>query len=222
MKFPVSYTHLLVSEDAQSAVLKRTLDATTYYVTISWEGPAKLSEKSANYFVLTPTDSIFTFTCQFTPQVSASPILTFTEVQQASSGHWKNYWTQGAVADFSQCTDVRAKELERRVVLSQYLLAIQCAGSTPPQETGLTYNSWFGKFHLEMIWWHQAQFALWLDGTIGNAGTTPTADEWIASLEFVKDYTDVYQLFCSHNTSTALYFLLEKLAGFVKIIRDCR
>ena len=124
----------LVSEDAQSAVLKRTLDATTYYVTISWEGPAKLSEKSANYFVLTPTDSIFTFTCQFTPQVSASPILTFTEVQQASSGHWKNYWTQGAVADFSQCTDVRAKELERRVVLSQYLLAIQCAGSTPPQE----------------------------------------------------------------------------------------
>ena len=36
------------------------------------------------------------------------------------------------------------------------------------------------------------------DGTIGNAGTTPTADEWIASLEFVKDYTDVYQLFCSH------------------------
>lgn len=151
----------LVSEDAQSAVLKRTLDATTYYVTISWEGAAKLREKSANYFVLTPTDSVFTFTCQFTPQASASPILTFAEVQQASSGHWQNYWTQGAVADFSQCTDVRAKELERRVVLSQYLLAIQCAGSTPPQETGLTYNSWFGKFHLEMIWWHQAQFALW-------------------------------------------------------------
>lgn len=99
----------LVSEDAQSAVLKRTLDATTYYVTISWEGAAKLREKSANYFVLTPTDSVFTFTCQFTPQASASPILTFAEVQQASSGHWQNYWTQGAVADFSQCTDVRAK-----------------------------------------------------------------------------------------------------------------
>ncbi len=25
----------------------------------------------------------------------------------------------------------------------------------------MTYNSWFGKYHLEMIWWHQAQFALW-------------------------------------------------------------
>ena len=64
------------------------------------------------------------------------------------------------MVDFSACKDSRAKELERRVVLSQYLLAVNDAGSTPPQETGLTYNSWFGKFHLEMILWHQAQFAL--------------------------------------------------------------
>ena len=63
----------LVSEDAQSAVLKRTLDATTYYVTISWEGTAKLSEKSANYFVLTPTDSVFTFTCHCLLYTSPSP-----------------------------------------------------------------------------------------------------------------------------------------------------
>lgn len=37
-----------------------------------------------------------------------------------------------------------------------------------------------------------------LEGNIGSSGTVPTADEWIASLEFVKDYTDVYQVFCSH------------------------
>ena len=47
------------------------------------------------------------------------------------------------------------------MVLSQYLTAIQCSGSMPPQETGLTVNSWYGKFHLEMHWWHAAQFALW-------------------------------------------------------------
>jgi len=46
-------------------------------------------------------------------------------------------------------------------VLSQYLTAIQSAGSQPPQETGLTCNSWYGKFHLEMHWWHAAHFALW-------------------------------------------------------------
>jgi hypothetical protein len=47
------------------------------------------------------------------------------------------------------------------VVLSQYVTAIQCSGSMPPQETGLTVNSWYGKFHLEMHWWHAAHFALW-------------------------------------------------------------
>ena len=75
--------------------------------------------------------------------------------------HWRDYWAQGGIIDFSHCTDPRARELERRAVLSQYLLAVNCAGDTPPQETGLTYNSWFGKYHLEMVWWHQTQFALW-------------------------------------------------------------
>jgi hypothetical protein len=46
-------------------------------------------------------------------------------------------------------------------VLSQYLTAIQDAGENPPQETGLTYNTWEGKFHLEMHFWHEAHFALW-------------------------------------------------------------
>lgn len=35
-------------------------------------------------------------------------------------------------------------------------------------------------------------------GTIGSAGSNPTADEWIASLDLVRDYTDFYQLFISH------------------------
>lgn len=85
----------------------------------------------------------------------------YTNISALASSCWQSYWQSGGAVDFSMCTDPRAFELERRVVLSQYLLAIQCAGSTPPQETGLTYNSWFGKFHLEMIWWHQAHFALW-------------------------------------------------------------
>ena len=62
---------------------------------------------------------------------------------------------------FEGSTDPRATELERRVVLSQYLTAVNCAGSTPPQETGLIYNTWDGKFHLEMHWWHAAHFAMW-------------------------------------------------------------
>ena len=37
-----------------------------------------------------------------------------------------------------------------------------------------------------------------LTGNIGNPGTIPTTDEWVASLEFIKDYTDAYNVFCSH------------------------
>lgn len=179
------HTTDIVFENAQSAVLKRTLDSTVYYVSLRWEGKASLKEKSANYFVLTPAEDKLAFSCEFTsafpgtvfesePAVytSANTLPTFAETLAAGNSYWNNFWKNGAAVDFSHCTDPRAKELERRVVLSQYLLAIQSAGSVPPQETGLTYNSWFGKFHLEMIWWHQAWQALWghpelLDRTLG-------------------------------------------------------
>ncbi|NDV65339.1 hypothetical protein [Bacteroides sp. 224] len=165
-------TTTIYSQNEQSAILKRQLDDTTYYVTICWEGSAKLSEKSKNYFVLKPETETFAFTCAFSSNIPSAEKITAEEAQLAAAEHWMSFWKEGAAVDFSKCTDSRAKELERRVVLSQYLLAIQCAGSTPPQETGLTYNSWYGKFHLEMIWWHQAQFALWnrgemLDRTLG-------------------------------------------------------
>lgn len=87
-----------------------------------------------------------------------------TEVLAQSMDAWQEFWEEGAAVDFSECTDPRASEMERRVVLSQYLLAINSAGHVPPQETGLTYNSWFGKFHLEMIYWHQAWLPLWGHG----------------------------------------------------------
>ncbi len=163
---------LLISESKQCAILKRVIDDTTYFITIRWEGNAELKEKCKNYFVLTPQDDTLRFTCAFTANNKPVEAVSVADTEKAAAAYWTAYWTNGAAVDFSACTDPRAKELERRVVLSQYLLAVQCAGSTPPQETGLTYNSWFGKFHLEMIWWHQAQFALWnrpelLDRTLG-------------------------------------------------------
>ena len=85
----------------------------------------------------------------------------FSDAQKATQKFWHQFWTETAFADFGQCTDPRAKELERRVVLSQYLTRINCANNMPPQETGLTYNSWFGRPHLEMTWWHAVDFALW-------------------------------------------------------------
>lgn len=151
----------IFDQSAQFVQLERKIDSTTYYVTITWTGKVEFKEKEKNYFLLVPKDETFSFSCAFSEKTSETTQPAFEETEQLTTAHWKNYWEKGAVVDFSACKDPRARELERRVVLSQYLLAIQCAGDTPPQETGLTYNSWYGKFHLEMIWWHQAQFALW-------------------------------------------------------------
>ncbi|MDT0317846.1 hypothetical protein [Streptomyces millisiae] len=85
----------------------------------------------------------------------------FPAVLRASEEWWRHYWTTGAVVSFEGSVDEAAAELERRVVLSQYLTAVNCAGATPPAETGLTYNTWTGKFHLEMHWWHAAHFPMW-------------------------------------------------------------
>lgn len=168
----------LVASEPRGATLRRTVDGTVYYVRLAWEGTASIARRSRNAFVLTPEDDEWALAAHFTPsndetaireamageeelepiEVAALPI---ADVEARSAAHWQQFWEQGAAVDLSRATDPRAAELERRIVLSQYLLAVQCAGDTPPQETGLTYNSWFGKFHLEMIFWHQAQFALW-------------------------------------------------------------
>lgn len=81
--------------------------------------------------------------------------------KDASAKYWESFWTNSAVVDFSGSTDPRAKQIEERVVLSRYLMSTQMAGDVPPQESGLTCNTWYGKHHTEMIWWHTAHFALW-------------------------------------------------------------
>jgi hypothetical protein len=65
------------------------------------------------------------------------------------------------VVDLTGSKHPRASELERRIVMSQYLTAVNSAGVFPPQEEGLFSNSWNGKFHLEMHAWHAAHFAVW-------------------------------------------------------------
>ena len=75
--------------------------------------------------------------------------------------HWRQFWNNGGAIDLSGSTDPRADELERRIVLSLYNTALHCAGSLPSAETGLLFNSWYGKFHLEMHWWHSVHFTAW-------------------------------------------------------------
>ncbi|WP_320018222.1 hypothetical protein [Labilibaculum manganireducens] len=158
---PEKHKTEVVSQGDGFCLLKRTLDNDCYFVKIKWEGKAQMDEKAPHYFVLSPGSNQFSFTCAYSKEKPDDNTDTLDNVLAKSSEYWQSFWKNGGAIDFSKCTDKRASELERRVILSQYLMAIQCAGSIPPQETGLTYNSWFGKFHLEMHWWHAVQFALW-------------------------------------------------------------
>lgn len=140
------------------------LDDTEYVLHCAWKGKASASEKQPHYFLITPAAGSNTFECTVmfpSPDLDIH-IMPDHEMSKTSSRvSWNQYWKSGGAIDFSGSTDARASELERRIILSQYLMRVQEAGAYPPQETGLTYNSWFGKPHLEMHWWHAVHYALW-------------------------------------------------------------
>jgi hypothetical protein len=149
--------------NANSATIHRQADNTLYTVQVAWSGLAKIDEKEKHCIWLEPGKGspTFSFSCLFTPDEETILLPDFSATASNSENAWEQFWMSGGAVDFSGSSDPRAFELERRVVLSQYLTKVQCAGNYPPQETGLTYNSWYGKFHLEMHWWHGVHFALW-------------------------------------------------------------
>ena len=159
---PEKHQSDIIEQSAHSALIRRTLDSTTYYVLLQWEGQATIKERAPHHFELTTNDDSISFSAEYLPREARNTSYTRTSsYQEATRLHWNHWWNQGAIVDFSACTDPRARELERRVVLSQYLTQINCANNMPPQESGLTYNTWFGRPHLEMAWWHAVDFALW-------------------------------------------------------------
>ncbi len=162
-----------MNEDAHSSVttfgtnsifINRTLDQFKYKSSLFWSDKSIVQEKSKHYFLITPQsvkNNNYEITCLFEGKKTLAVVTGFKAVSKISSEAWKKFWSSGGAVDFSGTADKRAFELERRVVLSQYLTKVQCSAAYPPQETGLTYNSWYGKPHLEMHWWHAVHFAQW-------------------------------------------------------------
>ncbi len=152
----------IVSTSPNSAVIERHLDNTRYYLRLRWEGNAQIKEEARHIFTITTQSNVLTLEAEYSLQNKfTNDTFVFDQHIRAIQKAWASFWQNGGIVDFSQCTDTRAKELERRVVLSQYLTQVNCAGTFPPQETGLTYNTWFGRPHLEMTWWHAVHFSLW-------------------------------------------------------------
>jgi len=160
-----AHTTAVLERTPRSIRLRRTLDGDAHDVAIAWSnGTLSQDADDPHLFLLTPASESgdgFEFAFRFAPAIDGCSLPSFESVREAAAAHWDSFWRGGAAVELSGSADPRAHELERRLVLSQYLTAIQSSGSLPPQESGLTHNSWFGKFHLEMHWWHSVHFALW-------------------------------------------------------------
>ncbi|WP_400191746.1 hypothetical protein [Hymenobacter sp. B81] len=152
------------AQQGKSALVLHRLDQDQYFVSLGWNGGAKLSAgPQAHEFVLTPGkgQDVLEVSARFSGQKTSGSPASFGEAQKSSVVGWKSFWLSGGAIDFGATADPRARELERRTILSQYLIRSQETGEFPPQETGLVYNSWFGKPHLEMHYWHAMHYGLW-------------------------------------------------------------
>ena len=140
--------------------ISRKMDGLRYWVTLSWAN-ADLEITGRHSLILRPSGDM-ELTLRYEAEEITTPNPTFAETLAASAAAYERYWQSGGAIDLSESTDQRWFELERQIVLSQYLMAVQSRGSWPCAEAGLMFtDNWRGQFHMEMTWWHIAHYALW-------------------------------------------------------------
>lgn len=154
-----------VREIGQGVEITRIMDATSYMVNWQWsDQTASLRQDAAAHrIILIPSSGghELEFSCAFSEE-GITGLPAFAETTRQGEAMWKQYWLSGGVIDLSESKDARWMELERRVVLSQYLMRSNSAGTWPPAEVSLMgMDFWGGQFHMEMIWWHLAHYGLW-------------------------------------------------------------
>jgi hypothetical protein len=144
-----------------SAEFARQLDRDEYSVKMRWSSGSLVQTEAHRFQLICNDADVLEFAVHFAPGATKTEMPDFDASRQAAANHWEKFWTRGAAIDLTSSTAAEAPELQRRIILSQYLTALHCAGSLPPAETGLLFNSWYGKFHLEMHWWHSVHFTAW-------------------------------------------------------------
>lgn len=160
---PELHSTEIISQNQRSLVLKRTLDRDVYYVRVRFNEGTEVSCKThkVSFAAAAGELELSVSFLKEDPSGKEEAGPSAAQVFDNSRAYWKGFWEKGGIVQLYRSPDPRARELERRIILSMYLLAINSCGSAPPQETGLTCNSWYGKMHLEMYFWHCAWAPLW-------------------------------------------------------------
>ncbi|KAL2830426.1 Six-hairpin glycosidase-like protein [Aspergillus pseudoustus] len=169
--FPDNHTTSIVpSSTADTTHIYHELQETSYFVNLRWpsNSPLRLSRSGNSTGVAKHrysldqrhSSSSLSFTAHFSTdrQTPDAP----SRIAHRNTVGWQKYWTNGGFVDLTASSNPAADELQRRIILSQYHVRVNSAATgQSPQESGLMNNGWYGKFHMEMVVWHNAHWATW-------------------------------------------------------------
>jgi hypothetical protein len=144
---PSNHTTTLQTTSPTRAIVQHDLNSATFVTTIAGDSFTITREDPiAHRYLVTPRPGTpkgeFSLTVTFgTSEGNDTP--SVNEIFEESERVWEDYWsTNGFVDVLTGSTDSRADELQRRIILSRYLMRVNEAGDTPPQESGLVNNGW--------------------------------------------------------------------------------
>ncbi|KAI0025779.1 Six-hairpin glycosidase-like protein [Xylariomycetidae sp. FL0641] len=173
--FPQNHTTSIDngSEPGASHIHHKMQD-TAYYVNLRWpadtslklsrDEPSNSTKTTAHRYTLSPATganrSSVAFTALFSPEKRQADLPEVVAARNIQG--WHQYWDDGGFVDVTASNNTKADELQRRIILSQYHVRVNSAADgQSPQESGLMNNGWYGKFHMEMVVFHNAHWSTW-------------------------------------------------------------
>ncbi|EED80959.1 predicted protein [Postia placenta Mad-698-R] len=125
--------------------INHTMSAASFYTTLGGGDnftASRVSPTTHKYRLVPVEPSSFSIAVGYSPSNSEG-VPSVAEIALESISSWKSYWSSSGFVDVvSGLTDPRADELQRRIILSRYLMRVNEAGFTPPQESGLVDDGW--------------------------------------------------------------------------------
>uniref|UniRef100_D8QLA6 Glycoside hydrolase family 65 protein n=1 Tax=Schizophyllum commune (strain H4-8 / FGSC 9210) TaxID=578458 RepID=D8QLA6_SCHCM len=145
------HTTTLRTVDDHRSDLTHELGSSTFLTSIESQENITITRDSPNAhrYTLTSQDGtenlVLVVTFSRDIERSLAPEVDFSH--NASAMAWEDYWTQSGFVDvISGSSDEHADELQRRIILSRYLVRVnEAPDASGPQESGLVNNGWYGE-----------------------------------------------------------------------------
>jgi hypothetical protein len=137
--FPANHSTILQTLSPLRNIIHHTLDSATFVMTLNGDAHDIQRNTPVNHtYIVIPqvkqSQQDWSLTVTFgTSNTDRAP--QAKDVFEESEKVWGDYWSNGGFVDvLTGSTDTRANELQRRIILSRYLMRVNEAGDTPPQE----------------------------------------------------------------------------------------